>query len=506
MVDGRKTLIFVPTYNEAENAPALFAELEKLGVDADILFMDDSSTDGTGQLLDQLAIDHARLTVVHRPGKQGVGSAHLAGIRWAYDHGYDQLVTMDCDFTHPPSKIPEVLIESASDAFDVIVGSRYLRRNSLPDWNLYRKVLTRTGHVLTEKLLGMPYDATGGFRCYRLDRLPREAFDLVTSNGYSFFFESLHILHRNGFRIGQIPITLPNRTYGHSKMAFAEVRNSLNLLVTTKFKVMFNPEKFEIAARPAPGSIDPTKHDDQGWDAYWETQKTKAGGLVYDAIASIYRKWIIRPSLNAFVEKYFPPGGEVLHAGCGSGQVDLDIRNHVKITGLDISVKALDFYKKTNKDHCQVLHGSIFEIPLPAESMDGVYNLGVMEHFTEGEIRAILAEFHRVLRGGGRAILFWPPEFGLSVMFFKGLKAAFAAAGQPDKKFHPDEITRVRSRKHVTELLESAGFTVLQYYFGPKDVFTYSVIVAEKPTHRHDTVGGSGPVTAFARSSGAGAA
>ena len=498
MAERRTSLIFVPTYNEAENAPALLAEIVKLGVPADILFMDDNSTDGTGELLDKLALDHPQLTVVHRPGKQGVGSAHLAAIRWAYDRGYQRLVTMDCDFTHPPGKIPEILDASTSDAFDVIVGSRYLAQNSLPDWNLYRKVLTRTGHVLTEKLLGMPYDATGGFRCYRLDRLPRAVFDLVTSGGYSFFFESLHLLHRNQFRIGQIPITLPNRTYGHSKMAFAEIRNSLELLVRTKFQVMFNPEKFELAERLAPDAIDPSKHDDQGWDAYWETQKTKAGGLVYDAVASIYRKWIIRPSLNAFVHKYFPAGGQVLHAGCGSGQVDIDIRSRVKITGLDISVKALDFYKKTNRDQCAVLHGSIFDIPLPAGSMDGVYNLGVMEHFTEDEIRAILGELHRVLRTGGRAILFWPPEFGLSVLFFKGLRAAYAAAGQPDKKFHPDEITRVRSRKHVTRLVESAGFEVVDYAFGPRDAFTYAVIVAEKPA-RPAAVGGA----AFVRSSGA---
>src|SRR5215467_11165886 len=115
MADRAKTLIFVPTYNEAENAPALFAEIAKLGLDADVLFMDDSSTDGTGELLDQLATTHGQLTVVHRPGKQGVGSAHLAGIRWAYERGYRELVTMDCDFTHPPGKIPEILAASASD-------------------------------------------------------------------------------------------------------------------------------------------------------------------------------------------------------------------------------------------------------------------------------------------------------------------------------------------------------------------------------------------------------
>jgi SAM-dependent methyltransferase len=403
---------------------------------------------------------------------------------------------MDCDFTHPPDKIPEILDASSSDAFDVIVGSRYLMANSLPNWNLYRKLLTHTGHVLTEKLLGMPYDATGGFRCYRLERLPREIFDLVGSGGYSFFFESLHILHRNRFRIGQIPITLPNRTYGHSKMVFAEIRNSVELLVRTKCQVMFNPEKFELGERLAANAVDRTERD-QEWDACWEARKTTAGGLVYDAIASICRKWIIRPSLNAFVERYFPPGGEVLHAGCGSGQVDRDIRHRIRITGLDISLTVLDYYKKINKEHCRVLHGSIFDIPLPAESMDGVYNLDVMEHFTEDEIRAILGELHRVLRAGGRAILFWPPEFGLSALFFKALRAAYAAAGRSDKPFHPNEITRVQSRKHVTQLVESAGFEVVDYAFGPRDAFTYAVIVAEKPAAR-----GVGDGMAFARSLG----
>jgi ubiquinone/menaquinone biosynthesis C-methylase UbiE len=284
-------------------------------------------------------------------------------------------------------------------------------------------------------------------------------------------------------------------------MVVSEIRNSVKLLVTTKLKVMFVPETFELAERLAPGSNDPTKHDEQGWDVYWEAQKTNRGAALYDAVASFYRRWIIRPSLNAFAEKYFPPGGDVLHAGCGSGQVDLDIRNHVKLTGLDISVKALELYKKTNKGHCQILHGSIFEIPLPAESMDGVYNLGVMEHFTEHEIRTILAEFHRVLRPGGRAILFWPPELGLSGVFLRAVTAAFAAAGQPNKRFHPREITRVQSRQHVTELLASSGFRVLQYYFGPKDAFTYAVIVAEKSMRRSTSVGEAGSVTALAGSS-----
>src|SRR6516164_6890047 len=109
--------------------------LSAQGLDADLLFLDDNSPDGTGKLLDELALTHSRLHVIHRTGKQGVGSAHVTGIHWAYEHGYDRLVTMDCDFTHSPDDIPPML-EAAAAGADVVVASRYLQRNSLPGWNL----------------------------------------------------------------------------------------------------------------------------------------------------------------------------------------------------------------------------------------------------------------------------------------------------------------------------------------------------------------------------------
>ena len=473
-------LVLIPTYNESGNAERLCRQILALGLDLDVLFVDDSSADGTGEIQDALARDLPRVHVLHRPGKLGVGSAHATGIRWAYDHGYRELVTMDCDFTHDPRHIPELRAEAVKGA-DVVVGSRYLQETSLAGWNPYRKALTRAGHLLTRGLLGMPYDATNAFRWYRLDAIPRRLFDLVGSPGYSFFFESLLVLHRNRFRIAEISIPLPKRTYGSSKMDLGEIRNSVTLLLVTWFKVLFNPEKFEMGddVVVADGA-DPLLRDEQGWDDYWDGRKTRAGGLLYDAVAAFYRKWIIRPSLNRFVKRHFRPGAEVLHAGCGSGQVDADIRHLVSITGLDISVNALRLYQKVNRGLCRILHGSIFRIPLPDRSMDGVYNLGVMEHFTEDEIRRILREFHRVLKADGRVVVFWPPEFGLSVLFFKGLGWTFRIVlGKKDVKFHPDEITRVRSRTHVTGIFVGEGFRVLEYAFGPRDLFTYAVIAAE---------------------------
>ena len=171
----RKTLIFIPTYNEVENAPKMVERLSASGLGAAFLFLDDNSPDGTGPLLEQLAAANSRLHVIHRSGRLGVGSAHLAGIDWAYEHGYDLVVTMDCDFTHSPEDIGRML--TAADAgTHVVVASRYMQPDSLPGWNLMRRLLTNIGHLLTRTFLGMPYDATGAFRVYDLRRVPRAAF------------------------------------------------------------------------------------------------------------------------------------------------------------------------------------------------------------------------------------------------------------------------------------------------------------------------------------------
>jgi len=471
----KNPLVFIPTYNESENVRELCAQLLQLKTNLDILFMDDNSPDGTGAVIDELARQHSNVNAVHRTGKLGVGSAHYDGIQWAYDHGYSRLITMDCDFTHPPHYILDII--QVQDA-DVVVGSRYMKEQSLRGWNFLRKTLTRTGHFLTKTLLGMSYDATGGFRMYCLDRLPRALFPLVGSKGYSFFFESLYVIHFNKFKIREIPISLPPRTYGHSKMTFAEVKRSVKLLFSIYMNQVFYPERFLLDSSKAV-SVNPALGDPQGWEDYWKEQKLSTGGILYDGIAAFYRKFIIKRTLNYFVRKYFKKGSQILHAGCGSGQVDTDISQHVSITGLDISVNALRFYGKVNPS-CSTLHGSIFSIPLPDCSVDGIYNLGVMEHFTEADISKIFAEFRRILKPDGRMIIFWPPEFGASVIFLKIVKWVLENLFRKKGiKIHPDEITRVQSKKHVTQLFQEAGFTVNRYYFGLLDFFTYSVIVAD---------------------------
>jgi ubiquinone/menaquinone biosynthesis C-methylase UbiE len=228
------------------------------------------------------------------------------------------------------------------------------------------------------------------------------------------------------------------------------------------------------------GSYD-KKECREDWDVYWEEQKNSAGGFLYDGIAAFYRKFIIRRILNYFVKKYFKPNSRVLHAGCGSGQVDEDIRELVSITGLDISPNALKVNEKFNAGKCRLVLGDIFAMPFPDKEMDGIYNLGVMEHFSEKDIQKILKEFRRVLKDDGRLIIFWPPEFGLSVRFLKIVKFILEKIfRKKNVKLHPDEISRLQSKKHAARIFRDAGFKVIRYYFGPKDFFTYAVIVAEK--------------------------
>jgi len=239
-----KTLIFIPTYNEVENVGRIFFEIKSFNLDADILFLDDNSPDGTGEVIDKLVQQNNNLYAIHRAKKSGIGSAHQEGIAWAYEKNYEVLITMDCDFTHSPSYIFN-FIQAGSKA-DIVVGSRYMKKNSLASWNLFRKTLTHFGHFLTVTLLDMPYDASGAFRLYNLKNIDRKLFQIVGSPGYSFFFESLFVLNYNKITIREIPIELPSRTYGTSKMTWKDAWNSLIFLLNLYKRKLFDKNSLHL--------------------------------------------------------------------------------------------------------------------------------------------------------------------------------------------------------------------------------------------------------------------
>ena len=464
----------VPTYNERDNAPQMVADIGALGLDADVLFVDDDSPDGTGDLLEALRAEHPRLTVMHRAGKNGIGSAHLDGIAHAYRGGYEQLVTLDCDFSHSPKDIAAFL--TAAQEADVVVGSRWTAMNSLPGWNLFRRMMTHMGHVLTRVVLGLPYDATGAFRAYRLDRIPEDVFSLVQSKSYAFFFESLFMLHRNALRIREIPIVLPARTYGHSKMTLKAALQSVRIMIGIAARYRQHPSAFHLTAPPL--AIEPTLHDPQHWESYWR-QSRELSKRTYATIASFYRKLFIRPRLHRTLSHHFARGSQLLHAGCGSGQVDQGLHSRMRITALDISVDALQLYQLHNPDATSLRHGNILALPYEAHRFDGYYSLGVIEHFTEREIQQILAEASRVLRPSGKVVLFWPHVHATSVLVL-GLAHRLLARSGSRTQLHPAEISLLASREMAANVLERAGFRMLSYDFGAADLWIQAVVVAER--------------------------
>ena len=467
-----RTLVVVPTFNERDNAPRMVDAIRALDLDADVLFVDDNSPDGTGALLDAMCADYPRLSVRHRAGKEGIGSAHLDGIAAAYAGGYERLVTLDCDFSHSPEDIPDFL--RAADDADVVVGSRWTSAKSLPGWNLFRRMMTGIGHVLTRSVLGMPYDATGAFRAYRLDRIPQRVFSLVQSRSYSFFFESLFILNKNGLRIREIPIVLPARTYGHSKMTLRAASDSVRIMLGIARRYRRNPSDFHLA--PAV-TIEPTLHDPQQWGSYWR-QSQEMSKRTYAIIASIYRRIFIGPRLRRVLARHFAPGSELLHAGCGGGEVDHGLHERFRITALDISADALHLYQSNNPAALRIRHGDILALPYADASFDGYYSLGVIEHFTDAEIQRILSEAARVLRPDGTLVLFWPHARATSVLVL-GLAHRLLAKSGSTTQLHPAELSLLTSRGMAERHLTQNGFRLVSYDFGAKDIWIQAVIVAK---------------------------
>jgi dolichol-phosphate mannosyltransferase len=217
-----KLTVVIPTYNEAENLPRLFAALFGLKIPSlNILVVDDNSPDGTGRLADEMAQKaHGRLNVLHRIGKLGLGSAYLQGFDKAIQEGAQAVGQMDADFSHPPEKVIELY--HALEVYDLALGSRYVPGGSLDEnWPLWRKGLSSFGNIYARTLLRLTVrDATGGFRLWRSEALRKMPLHRVRSNGYAFQVEMAYLSHKCGLKHVEIPIYFADRRWGTSKMSF----------------------------------------------------------------------------------------------------------------------------------------------------------------------------------------------------------------------------------------------------------------------------------------------
>jgi len=219
-------LIVLPTYNERENLPRLIEALaeqrERTPMEGDVLVVDDSSPDGTGQVADGLAATHDWVHVLHRTAKQGLGRAYVAGFRWALERDYSHVLEMDCDLSHAPEAVPRLL--AACEHADLVLGSRYVPGGGVEGWPLHRRVISRGGSLYARTWLGVRVsDLTGGYKCFRRWVLEALDLDAVHGAGYVFQIELTYGTLRMGGRVTEVPIVFCDRTVGESKMSTAIV-------------------------------------------------------------------------------------------------------------------------------------------------------------------------------------------------------------------------------------------------------------------------------------------
>src|SRR5436190_15708394 len=213
-----KTLIIIPTYNEIENLRPLLDAIFSYVPETDVLIVDDNSPDGTGKLADEICEQNAHVHVMHRAGKLGLGTAYIAGFKYAVERGYDAAFEMDADFSHDPRYLPDFL--KAIEHADLVIGSRYIPGGGTPNWSFLRRFISGGGNIFARFMLGIPVqDCTAGFRCYRRQVLESIDLDTIQSQGYAFQVEMAYRVMQQGFKIVETPIVFMDRRIGKSKMS-----------------------------------------------------------------------------------------------------------------------------------------------------------------------------------------------------------------------------------------------------------------------------------------------
>ena len=224
----------VATYNEMDNLPLLVEEVWRIAPQVDVLVIDDNSPDGTGRWCDEKAASEPRLKCVHRAGKLGLGTATIAGMQYAIEHGYDCVLNMDADFSHHPRYIPAILAAMGGvdpGSADVAIGSRYCAGGGTQDWPLQRRMMSWGVNTYARMLLGLsPRDTSGAFRCYRVSLLKKLDFGAIKSRGYSFQEEILWRLKRVGARMVEVPIVFADRERGQSKINKQEALSAIGII------------------------------------------------------------------------------------------------------------------------------------------------------------------------------------------------------------------------------------------------------------------------------------
>ena len=237
---SKRILIIIPVLNEVGNVLNIFLKIKKyLKKNYDLLFIDDNSSDGTIEKIQFIKKKNRNVYLIIRPKKLGIGSAHKKGISWGYKNRYSLIVTMDCDGTHNPIHIPRMINLIHKKGFDLVSTNRFLKKNSLSGWSLWRKYLTTLRHYVIKILLNINYDSSGAYRCYNTEKIKLKEITNAKDDSYSFFWESIFLLSKKNYRITEISIKLPGRLSGSSKMRFKDIFSAIIYLLKISFKNIF---------------------------------------------------------------------------------------------------------------------------------------------------------------------------------------------------------------------------------------------------------------------------
>lgn len=217
-----KAIVLVPTYNEKDNIVSLLRQILKVEPDIHILNIDDNSPDGTGKIVEEFSRDCPNIHIIHRPAKQGLGSAYIAGFDYALREDFGYILTMDADFSHSPAVIPCLIQEMKN--YELVLGSRYIEGGRTADWGFFRRSLSKSANIFVQKLLHLGIkDYTTGFRCYNCEVLKKIKLEDIFSTGYAFQIEMVYKVCSAGGKIGEYPITFTERREGISKISSLEI-------------------------------------------------------------------------------------------------------------------------------------------------------------------------------------------------------------------------------------------------------------------------------------------
>lgn len=229
-----KALVIIPTYNEADNIKKTIQLLFKSAKDVDVLVVDDKSPDKTANVVKKMMKKDKRISLIERKGKEGLGTAYIAGFKFALERDYDRILEMDADLSHDPAEVPNFL--KASEEADLVIGSRYINGINVVHWPLRRLILSYGANIYSRVITGVPiHDTTSGFKCFRREVLEAVNLDEVHSGGYSFQIEMNFRAWCKGFRLKEIPIIFVDRTLGQSKMNFSIMVEAVKVVWKLKY-------------------------------------------------------------------------------------------------------------------------------------------------------------------------------------------------------------------------------------------------------------------------------